>query len=161
MYTMLVICIIAALLLIGYAAICNAKMDTVKDHYSTSIYSDATKYNPVWFNPELSWENKDIINGQHKAEVEALQKQNLPWTARWIVNFKVGWDPISDFWHWQKTQMLLSLIGSMSVVLFSSWFIEGWGALYQRILTSVLYFIAAGVAWNVYFNFFYNSKLKK
>lgn len=45
------------ILFIALAGICNAVMDTLAHHFYTSIFNDL-KFNPQFWNPLISWENK-------------------------------------------------------------------------------------------------------
>lgn len=145
------ICVIVAT---GFAAYHNATMDIVKDHYSVSIFSDTAKYLQTWYDPSISWQNKTKNNIQLTKE---LQLANLPKWLHWLVKLKPGWDPLSDFWHWQKTQCGVSV---MFIVLFAILLgreIHGWSAFFISWATILLF----GMTWLVVFNYYYNKKLLK
>lgn len=147
-YTMLVLILFASLL-IGYAASCNARMDTVKDHWSISIYKDD---DPQWYNPAVSWTNKT-----NPAAI-ALQRKYLPWYVRWIADIKPDWDPISDYWHFEKSKCLLSLFFATG----AAWIAGGYATAFD--LVEILFFalsfvVFCGLAWIVTFDYFYNRQL--
>lgn len=147
-----IILVLLSLILIAYAAVCNAKMDTVKDHWSTSIYSNPDRYDAQWFNPAISWTNKD-----DPSRTKTFQLHWLPVFIRWVAILKPAWDPISDFWHWQKTQMLVCLIAAPALLLFAT--LDD--TLLLRMVTCIVYFIVGGLQWISVFNLFYNHKLKQ
>ena len=66
--------------LIILAAICNACMDNIKDHWYESVFN---KLNPQWWDPSVSWKNKLTFKGPVQ---------------------------LSDCWHLAKTIMLTCLI---------------------------------------------------
>ena len=75
----------------------NAAMDAVSDHYSTSIFS--TYNEPEWFDRTISWRNKYIDGDQSKGK-------------KTIVRFGIKFyqpDAFSDFWHYAKFKMLMSI----------------------------------------------------
>lgn len=142
MTTINVILFLTALFFVMYAAICNAQMDTVKDHFGTSVY----KVRPSqWFNPNLSWTNKD-----NPSVAKLLGEAYLPIYIRWLVALKPGWAPISDFWHWKKTQMLTSIFLACSLCSLMN--LQYWEA--------GTFFLSAGMFWIIVFNDFYNHILK-
>jgi hypothetical protein len=50
--------VIISIVLLLIAGIAKSVQDTLAHHYSSSIFSDKEKYNPVFWNPKLSWMNK-------------------------------------------------------------------------------------------------------
>jgi len=94
---------ISAILLI-LAGIFNACMDTLKTHYSTSIFSKWK--NQDWVNPSLSWTNK----WKPKSKIgDLIMSTVLVWTT--------------DFWHLCK-HIMLTLI--MAAIVFYSPMINWW-----------------------------------
>jgi hypothetical protein len=96
-----------SIVLIFFAAICNAIMDALKYRWNTSIFT--TWPNQNWINPSLSWKNK------------------------WLSKTKIGdflmstifvW--VTDFWHFCKFLMLLFIIFA---IVFYSPFIKWWLAI--------------------------------
>lgn len=47
-----------SLILIIIASILDGFMDMNMNEFQSSIFSDATKYNPLYWNPSVSWQNK-------------------------------------------------------------------------------------------------------
>jgi hypothetical protein len=150
-----IIFIVAALFLIGYAASCDAKMDTVRDHWGRSIYSaDKKKYLDEWFDPTVSW----TLKNNFPAYI-VLADQYLPDWAFFVIDWKNKvWDPFSDFWHFEKTKMLLSLIGAGVLSLVGGLCMET-DAAGLVVGLAVAYYLGAGIVWNETFNYFYNRKL--
>lgn len=60
---MLTTFVLLAALLVAVSALASAVVDTLSHHYSTSVFS---RFNPLFWNPELSWRNK-YKNGDHTA----------------------------------------------------------------------------------------------
>jgi hypothetical protein len=83
-----------SLILIFLAGICNACMDMLRFHYSTSIFSKWPNQN--WVNPSLSWTNKWKFDSK---------------LGDLIMSTIFVW--ITDFWHLSKFIMLLLLFSSI------------------------------------------------
>ncbi len=121
------------------AAICNAVMDTLAHHYSTSIF---TKYDPKFWNPKISWKNK------YKKGVKALGPAFFLSTGMLVA--------FTDGWHLFKSTMIVLL--ASSVILFShAHFIH---ILNNIWLNGLCWMCIYGIAWNVPFSFMYNKVLK-
>lgn len=123
------------------AALCNAKMDTVTNQYSSSIYKDKDKQ---WFDPKTSWTNK------HFADVwKYLGKQYLPVLVYMVIkNIKPGYDPVSDFWHWEKTKMIMWDFATFIISCIATGFLF---YLHFSALTTIplcLMFLAWVAGWN-------------
>jgi hypothetical protein len=87
-------------ILIAIAAICNAVMDTLKDHLSVSVFK--CYGGNQWINPAISWTNK------YKAAEWISARTRLPFQA---VRFLLGtcFVYLMDMWHMAKYMMLLFL----------------------------------------------------
>lgn len=84
------------------ASMCNAKMDTVTHHYNDSIYKDEVRQ---WFDPMISWTNK---NAENIDTWRVLAAEFLPKLIFFVINkVRPAYDPFSDFWHYQKFLFLL------------------------------------------------------
>jgi hypothetical protein len=148
--------LLTAILCIGYAACCNAKMDTVDDHYAISIYgADKHKYKQEWFDPRVSWSN----DHNYESWVR-LAAEYLPNICFWYITEirKKSWDPMEDFWHWEKTKMILSLCLSSVCTLIAGIALgkHAWGIIAAG---AVVYYAGIGIVWNMVFNYFYEKKL--
>ena len=124
--------------LILTASICNAVMDITSHKFHQSIFN-SSKFNPLFWNPSVSWKNK-YING----DVNQGRKQ-------WIIfGLKINIHPsFTDSWHLFKSIMIFCLMGA--VVLYNSH-----GLIYDLGL-----FIIYGISWNITFSLFYKRILKK
>ena len=114
-------------ILIFFSAICNAVMDVCSFHYSTSIFS---KFNPQWWNPEISWRNKyvggDPSQGFRKCFFGLLDYPTF----------------LTDAWHFFKSSMICLFCAAI--------------VLYKPVLGPLIDFVIIGVIWNVAFNVCYN-----
>jgi len=117
------------------ASICNSVMDTSSHHYHTSILK---KFNPNWWNAEVSWKNK-YVNGDPSLGFRKIWKN---------INYPVQ---LTDCWHFFKTLMIIFL--TLSVVTFDS----------DLIVESYYYLLYVGLygtVWNVVFSLFYDKILR-
>lgn len=90
-----------SLILVFFAAICNAIMDNLNFHYYKSIFKKWGKQN--FWNPAVSWENKYEKNIIFKIKIP------LP-------------DPISDAWHICKSLMIIFLCFAIAFHKTILWF---------------------------------------
>lgn len=128
-------------LLISFSAFCNAVMDTVDHHFSTSKFDFI--HNPkwrMWFNENQGWRNKYIDRNPAKGR------------RFWIIlGIKVVIPvQITDAWHFFKTLMIFSFVGAIV-------FHDNSNPIWIKIIQYVL----LGITWNVTFSFFYNTYLIK
>jgi hypothetical protein len=110
-------------------------MDTSSHHYHTSILK---KFNPNWWNAEVSWKNK-YVNGDPSLGFRKIWKN---------INYPVQ---LTDCWHFFKTLMIIFL--TLSVVTFDS----------DLIVESYYYLLYVGLygtVWNVVFSLFYDKILR-
>jgi hypothetical protein len=127
------------------ASLCNARMDTTRNQFSYSIYKDLPG---EWYDPIVSWKNKHDV-----AKWRTFAKAYLPGWLYYIINaINPGYDPFSDFWHFEKVKMkvyeLLSfIVGMVGIYLFKNeWAIisfavvsvAGWNLTFNRHLKSLL-----------------------
>jgi hypothetical protein len=120
-------------LLIALAAICNAVMDTCREHYDISIFSKYACFNKQFWDASISWLNKYAKFPQTTA-ISRFYKIPL------VQSF-------SDAWHLFKSIMILSLCTALALTAIDGFFIA----------SIVLY----GTVWNLSFNLFYNNLLRK
>ena len=89
-------CLIASLLCLIMAALCNSVMDTLQFHYSKSVFAKAPELSQRWWNPAVSWKNKyqdrDVTRGEA-----------FPFSSTALVGF-------TDAWHFFKSIMLDCII---------------------------------------------------
>lgn len=124
--------------LILTASICNAVMDITSHKFYQSVFN-SPKFNPLFWNPAISWKNK-YING----DINQGRKQ---WN---IFGLKINIHPaFTDSWHLFKSTMIFCLVGA--IVLYDS---KGW-------VWDLILFVIYGTAWNLTFSLFYNKLLKK
>ena len=120
------------LIMVLLAAICNAVMDTISHHHSTSVFKNHKS--GFWSDANLvSWKNK-YINGDPFQGRRRFLGIIIP------VQF-------TDAWHLFKSLMVIVL--ALSVVFYST-IIYIWSD-----------FVMFGIIWNLAFNLFYNHLLKK
>ena len=120
-------------LFIMVSAICNAIMDTCKDHYSVSIF---TKLNPQFWNTEISWRNKYnkflVSQGRNKAPTF-----------------------LTDSWHLFKSTMIVSLAFAL---MFASMYYKPFYTYFESILT---FGIVWNGTFNLFYNKLLIKKIKK
>ena len=130
--------LILPILFYSCSGIFDAIMDTLRDHFSVSIFSKLT---PNFWNPTVSWTNKytnnDPKNGHKYIKILGIKVNTL--------------DVFSDAWHILKLIKegfnILAIIAAVGLVVTQT-------QMLLLILTLV-------VARNIFFNLFYNFILKK
>ena len=92
-----------SIILVIFAAICNAVMDNIKDHWYKSVFN-SKRFNRQWWDPEVSWQNKS---------------KRIVW--------------ISDAWHLFKSLMIILLCASIVTYtpLFGLWDILIFGTVWN------------------------------
>lgn len=118
--------------LVILASFCNALMDTLAHHHSTSIFKN---YKTGFWSDAMavSWKNKYIDGDPTKG-----RKKN------WVFNVPVQF---TDAWHFFKSLMIIFLIAAMP--------------LYTTVFGLLIDFCVLGLAWNFSFTFFYNVIFRK
>lgn len=127
--------LISSFIFWSLASICNSIMDTSNHHYSVSIFK---KWNPLWWNGEISWKNK-YVNGDSSLGFKKLFPNTKGFLSK--INYPVQ---LTDAWHFFKTLMIIFL--TLSVISFDS-------------SCNIFLFIIYGFIWNFWFNLFYNHIL--
>lgn len=118
-------------ILIIIASICNAIMDTLSHHHSTSVFKSFKT--GFWSDAETtSWKNKYIDSDTGKGRKRLF----------WMINVPVQF---TDAWHFFKSFMITLMIGA---VVF-----------YKSVLGQVYDFVLIGCIWNFVFGLFYNHML--
>lgn len=132
-----------SLIFLILAAICNAVMDTSVHHYSKSVFS---KLNPLWWNGEISWQNKyDPKDGTKRKKWKILF---------FSVNKPVQ---ITDAFHFFKTLMITFICLSVATFDKCQALIGCEYTWYSFLIVVGIY----GTLWNVGFSLFYDKILKK
>lgn len=129
--------LIASLFFFMLAAVCNALMDTIQFHWYKFRWNN--KVNPLFWNPAISWKNK-YINGN---PIDGLRFKGI---FGFMANFL-------DAWHLFK--MLMIICFALSIVFFPYAF--KFCVFTDNFLNGCLWMCILGIAWNVPFNFFYNT----
>lgn len=122
------------------SGICDAIMDTIKDHFSISIFS---KLNEQYWNPIISWRNK-YVNGDPQKGFIKITILGVKFTKH--VAF-------TDAWHLFKSirEVLIGLAITSGIYF----------GLHFNFLYSVIFLIVLGVLRNVFFSLFYDKILRK
>lgn len=117
-----------SILLISFAAVCNAVMDVCQFHYDRSIF---TFYDHKFWNAEISWKNKyvDWDNGDRRRK---------KWF--WKINYPVQF---TDAWHLFKSLMIIFF--ALAIIL------------YRPVVNELIDFGIFGIVWNATFNVYYNT----
>lgn len=144
-----------------FAAVGNAKMDTVTYHWTIcTYYQNPTAYDPQWYNPLISADNK---YKPYKGSTLALKY--LPKWIQFLARAKQGWSPLSDFWHWEKSKMVVweTLAGLSSLIsgVFLGSHLAHLAHVHFILLIPILsvYTLIQGTIWNLSFNYWYDRKL--
>lgn len=117
----------------------DAFMDTIKDHFSVSIFKNK---NQMFWYPNVSWRNK-YINADPK---QGHRKINL-----WLFSIDFP-DALTDAWHIGKLfREGFNILAIMTALLLT----VNYGPLYIA-----LYFMGLSIIRNQSFNLFYNHLLK-
>ncbi len=134
---------LVSLIFWALASILDAVMDTIKDHWDVSIFKNNPKYDEQWWNPAISWKNKN---------------NNLYWKIfKWKIKKPVQF---TDAWHNLKMYKIISLACSAISPFIGILCILGvtWPYL---IISTLILLIIFGVFWNGHFNIFYDEILTK
>ena len=119
-------------ILVALAAICNSIMDITSFHYDESIFS---KFNPQYWNPQISWKNKyidgDVTKGMRKIFFGLFDYPTF----------------LTDSWHCFKSLLIFLMVGAI--------------VLYKPLFNIWIDFVLIGCVWNVFFNSFFNHFFKK
>lgn len=121
--------IVLTLLLL--AGVSEAIMDKLQFHYSLSVFS---RFNPLFWNPDISWKNK-WKNG------DKLQGEKF-WLSSTLFVFT------TDAWHLFKFFRNLFLFSGIFCMLFTSF------SFTTSIITTIVLRIAYGVSFYVNYNHF-------
>ena len=134
------ILIILSITFYVFSGILDAVMDTLKDHFSISIFS---KLNPQFWNPSISWTNK-YINNDHNNGHKTFSLFGITFPTL---------DALSDAWHISKILREGFNILAILSALFS-------GAIFNfYIFIEMLVFLI--VLRDLAFNLFYTKLLLK
>lgn len=132
--------IIGSFLFVVLASICNSIMDVISHHYHKSIFN---QYNRVWWDGQISWQNKYVDGDFNKGRVKMT-----------ILGFTFN-KPVqlTDAWHFFKMWMIIFNCSAIVCALYSGVEPTWWNI--------PLFLLAYGTTWNVVFSGFYDKVLKK
>jgi hypothetical protein len=127
---------ILSLLSISLSGIFNAVMDTLSHHYSKSIF---VKYNPQFWNPQISWRNKYIDGDYTKGR------------NRKIIIF-------TDAWHLFKFMDICFQLSSITFACLYTYFNKD-----MKLIDLIFHVnpIIYSIVRNTSFSLFYNGLLLK
>lgn len=132
------------IILVVIIAICNAVMNTISHHYSSSIFTTYYQQFPAsYWDPYYSWRNKYIDRDPKNGRVKLF----------WIINKPVQ---LTDAWHLFKSIMIVSMI--TAIVLGNTLpeiciFKEQW-------MNIGVWILILGTLWNLTFSLFYKIILR-
>lgn len=93
--------------LVVLAGIFKAVMDKLQFHWHRSVFAlNPVRYNPLFWNPTLSWENKYKIGTNYKVEKFKFSTTLLVF--------------LTDAWHLAQMSMTLLLFVGISMIGYSS-----------------------------------------
>lgn len=125
-----------SIILVAFAAMCNAVMDILSHHYPRSVFG-YLQLNHHWWNPKKSWMNKYV---------------------NWPIDKRRRKIPvqITDAWHFFKSLMIIGLV--CAIVYFPDSYPI---CFFQEQLYNQLCWIGIlGITWNITFSLFYNKILR-
>jgi hypothetical protein len=107
--------LVFSIIFICLAAISNAVMDNIKDHWYKSVFN-SKRFNRQWWDPELGWQNKYKV-----IDIDGYYIRN---------NIPVQ---VSDAWHLFKSLMIIFLCASIVTYkpLFGLWDILIFGTVWN------------------------------
>lgn len=120
---------------------CDAVMDTLRDHFPSSVFKNR---NPYFWNPEISWMNKWAkvpARGVHDNIVD-LKKERFFGSSTFLV-----W--LTDAWHLFKMIRNTMIAASVAIALVGI----GWH--------TIVYLIIIKTVWSLMFELFYSKILEK
>ncbi len=149
-------------LIVALAAVANAIMDTVDQHFFESIFNDLTETDKarLWWCENQGWKNKYIDRDPAKGRV---QWKIGKWSFNKLVQF-------CDAWHFFKMVMIILLCAGMALELED--YLHFHLFIYPIVLvtentqtvlwlTTLAHFLWYGIIWNVTFNIFYDHILRR
>ena len=140
---------IVSIILIVFAAFCNAVMDKTDHHFSTSIFNRIkSKKWRLWFNENEGWKNKYVDRDFNKGRVK--------WQIFGILFNKPV--QLTDAWHFFKMLMIfaLAMIPAYNLVENGTFIYEINRFNYVSNLLS--FWILFGITWNLtFYRIFYNG----
>jgi len=121
------------------SGVIDAVMDTLKNHYTTSIFKDK---DPQFWNPNVSWTNKYIDGDVNKGHKKIT-----------ILGFSFNYpDALTDAWH------ILKIIREFSIVISIT--SGGWIGFNFSFIWLLVYFGLLGIIRNNCFSLFWDKILK-
>ena len=166
MIILIIVFLILSIAVLSEAAYCSAVQDTVKHHFSESVFYDPetteTKFgfNKHWWFRSL-WTNKWMLDENGNVLLDE-NGNRIPRTTK-ILFFEWQFVQIYDAWHYYKMLKIgMNIIAdvmasAMAILIFTtlSPTILAW------IIIAVGYFIIQAINWNYFFNNNYDKWLLK
>ena len=123
------------IILVGLAGFFKAVMDKLQFHWHRSVfYRDRMRFNPLFWNPQLSWENKYKLGSGYKEEKFKFSTTLLVF--------------LTDAWHLAQMSTYLLIFIGLPILAFAS------DSLLELILAVVTARVAFGVAFELSFKKF-------
>ena len=99
--------VIVGVILVGIAGFFKAVMDKLQFHWHRSIFKhDRLRYNPLFWNPEISWANKYEVGTNYNVEKFKFSTTLLVF--------------LTDAWHLAQMSMTLLLFVGISMIGYMS-----------------------------------------
>ncbi len=128
--------IVLGYILIIIASVAKAVMDKVNFHFERSIFNNPEKFNPLFWNPVISWKNKWRDGNSEKGEKFLFSSTILVFTT--------------DAWHRFQSIMLFSLFIGLYFIFSDS-------SLYNNLI----HLIITSIMFRFIFTFVFHSVLEK
>jgi hypothetical protein len=99
--------IVLGIILVAFAGFFKAVMDKLQFHWHRSVFAlNPVKYNQLFWNPSISWENKYKFGTSYKVEKFKFSTTLLVF--------------VTDAWHLSQMSMTLLLFIGISMIGYSS-----------------------------------------
>lgn len=99
--------VVVGIILVGLAGFFKAVMDKLQFHWHRSIfYRDRMRFNPLFWNPQLSWENKYELGSSYKVEKFKFSTTLLVF--------------LTDAWHLAQMSTYLLIFIGLPMLSFAS-----------------------------------------
>lgn len=169
--------IILGYILIIIASIAKAIMDKVNFHFDRSIFNNPEKFNPLFWNPDISWKNKWVVKKPKTVvgklfrklvynPIEYLFKKSVNFINSILTLLNLPWKLysgnkeltlkstilvfITDAWHRFQSIMLFSLFIGLCFIFSDS-----------SIYNNLIHLIITSIMFRFIFTFVFHSVLEK
>jgi len=167
MLILAIVFLILSLVLLFFAGRFSAIQDTVKHHFTESIFHQpgTTKkkfgFDWNWWYAS-SWKNKWMLDENGNVLIDPKTGKRVPRTTKFLF-FKWQFVQIYDAWHYYKMlkigfNIIADVTASVAAVFL---FVAASPSIVAWIIMAIIYFIVQAIIWNFSFNSHYDNWLLK